>query len=75
MVAFVTKVDLASTLDMLPGVVACYATFPELRRKLIHRKNVGHDVHADTIAVPTAEEKRGGEVRFQGVIEPIMSYD
>ena len=30
---------------------------------------VGLDVHADTIAVATAEDGRAGEVRFQGVIE------
>ncbi len=30
---------------------------------------VGLDVHADTIAVATAEEGRNGEVRFQGIIE------
>lgn len=30
---------------------------------------VGLDVHADTIAVATAETGRNGEVRFQGVIE------
>ncbi|MGC9447910.1 hypothetical protein [Cereibacter johrii] len=29
---------------------------------------VGLDVHADTIAVATADEGRDGEVRFHGVI-------
>ena len=30
---------------------------------------VGLDVHADTIAVATADDGRNGEIRFHGVIE------